>query len=95
MMDPAEVLGVGPNAGADELRAAYLQKVKQFPPDRSPEEFEKIRDAFEALNDPRRRTRLMIESARPPHNLSSLVDGLPRRREFTGPQVWRDVLKNK
>jgi curved DNA-binding protein CbpA len=95
MTDPTEILGVGPNAGEEELRAAYLQKVKQFPPDRSPEEFEKIRDAFEVLNDPRKRMQLLIESAKPPANMASLMDGMRPRREFTGPQIWRDVLKTK
>lgn len=33
-MNPYEVLGVNPNAGWDEIRAAYLEKVKKYHPDR-------------------------------------------------------------
>ena len=46
-MDPREVLGVSQDAGEEEIRAAYVRKVKEHPPDRSPEEFERIRNAYE------------------------------------------------
>src|SRR5215813_526208 len=50
--DPRMVLGIPPEAGDEEIRAAYLRKVKKYPPDRAPQEFEKIRDAYETLRDP-------------------------------------------
>ncbi len=37
--DPGEILGVAPYAGDEEIRAAYLRKVKENPPDRSPADF--------------------------------------------------------
>jgi preprotein translocase subunit Sec63 len=93
--DPREVLGVPPNAGEEEIRAAYLRKVKEYPPDRSPEEFEKIRDAFETLRDPRQRTRAMLLSTDPDAPLAALLEGRARRRLFVGPEPWREVLKGK
>lgn len=93
MTDHREVLGIGSNAGEEEIRAAYLRKVKEFPPDRSPEEFETIRDAFEALRDPRKRTRAMLLAADPGALLASLLDADKLRRLFTGPQPWREVLR--
>lgn len=95
MTDPREVLGVPPNAGEEEIRAAYLRKVKEYPPDRSPEEFEKIRDAFETLRDPRQRTRAMLLSTDPGAPLAALLEGRAPRRLFVGPQPWREVLKGK
>ena len=95
MTDPREVLGVPPNAGEEEIRAAYLRKVKEYPPDRSPEEFEKIRDAFETLRDPRKRTRAMLLATDPGAPLAALLDGHASRRLFAGPEVWREVLKGK
>ena len=62
MMDANEILGVAANAGDEEIRAAYLSKVKEFPPDRAPAEFERIRDAYETLRDPRRRARAMFSA---------------------------------
>jgi hypothetical protein len=94
-MSPTEILGVAANASEDEIRRAYLEKVKQFPPDRSPEEFERIRDAWEKLRDPRSRAKAMLLAPDVNVPLVSLVDGHKQRRIFAGPQPWREVLKSK
>ena len=94
-MDARKILGVGPDATDAELRAAYLRGIAQYPPDRSPEEFEKLRDAFETLKDPRRRTIAMLESVSPFDPMSALPDGRTERREFAGPMAWLEVLKGK
>ena len=52
-MDPREVLGVNQDAGEEEIRAAYVRKVKEHPPDRTPEEFERIRDAYDRSEERR------------------------------------------
>lgn len=90
--DPRQVLGLPPQAEGEEIRAAYLRKVKEFPPDRAPREFEKIRDAYESLKDPRRRARQIL-SADPSQPLVSLLEGRAARRRFTGPGPWLAVLK--
>ena len=89
--DPRQVLGIPPEAGDEEIRAAYLRKVKEFPPDRAPQEFEKVRDAYETLRDPRRRVRELL-SVDPKQPLVSLLDGCAERR-FTGPEPWLAVLR--
>jgi curved DNA-binding protein CbpA len=94
-MNAWAVLGIPINAGEEEIRSAYLAKVKEHPPDRSPEEFERIRDAYETLRDPRRRMRDMLLSADPEVPLVSLVEGQPAPRRFTGPRPWLEVLKKK
>ena len=95
-MEANEILGVAANAREDEIRAAYLSKVKEFPPDRAPAEFEKIRDAYDTLRDPRKRARTMFltgnESNAP---LVSLIEGRATRRIFAGPKPWREVLRGK
>ena len=53
--DPYAVLGISLNADDERIRAAYVAKVKQYPPDRSPTEFEEVRDAYNLLRDRRRR----------------------------------------
>lgn len=93
--DPFVVLGVGPQAGNDEIRAAYLTLVKQYPPDRAPEQFERIRDAYEALRDPRRRARHMLFSGDPDAPLASLVGNGKAERNYVGPDAWLAVLKGK
>ena len=95
MKDARQVLGVAPNAGDEEIRAAYLSKVKEFPPDQAPEQFELIRDAYEFLRDPRKRARALFSKAGAGGPLASLLDGHAATRVFAGPQPWREVLKNK
>jgi len=92
MTDPREVLGVSQDAGEDEIRAAYVRKVKEHPPDRSPEEFERIRDAYDSLRDPRRRMRDRLLSVAP---FVSVVEVNARQRRFAGPEPWLEVLKGK
>jgi curved DNA-binding protein CbpA len=92
-MDPRAVLGLSLNATEEEIRAAYLRKVKEYPPERSPEQFEKIRDAYETLRDPRRRMRSLLLSADPEAPLASLAGMEGPQRRFAGPQQWLEVLK--
>jgi DnaJ-class molecular chaperone len=94
-MTASEILGVPVHASSEEIRAAYLEKVKQFPPDRAPEEFEKIRDAYDLLRDPRRRAQAVLNCPEASKSFRSLADGLEARRIFAGPQAWREVLKHK
>jgi curved DNA-binding protein CbpA len=93
-MNPREVLGVNPDAGEEEIRAAYVRKVKEHPPDRSPEEFERIRDAYDNLRDPRRRMRDSLLAVEPFAPFVSVVE-LKAQRRFAGPQPWLEVLKGK
>ena len=93
-MDASQILGVPVEAGEEEIRAAYLKAVIEHPPDRSPEQFEKIRDAYETLRDPRKRMREML-SARPWDPFAALFSGLQSERRFAGPRPWIEVLKTK
>ena len=92
---PQEVLGVAFDATEDEIRAAYLRKVKQYPPDRAPAEFERIRDAYEILRDPRRRALDMLLSGDPQAPLVSLLQGRVPQRRFVGPASWLVLLEEK
>jgi curved DNA-binding protein CbpA len=91
--DPRQILGIALEAGDEEIRAAYLRKVKEHPPDRSPREFERVRDAYEELRDPRRRARRVLLSADPAQPLASLLESGAAERRFTGPDPWLAVLK--
>ncbi len=93
--NPRDVLGVELNAGDDEIRAAYLRKVAEHPPDRSPVEFERVRDAYEVLRDPRRRARHMLFSGEAEPKMVSLIEGRTAERRFTGPGPWLAVLREK
>jgi curved DNA-binding protein CbpA len=91
--DPYRTLGITIESGDEEIRAAYLRKVKEFPPDRAPREFEQVRDAYEMLRDPRRRTRHMLLSVDPKQPIADLLDGRTSERAFAGPEPWLAVLR--
>lgn len=45
-----ELLGVDEKVSADALRRAYLRRIKQHPPERDPEGFRALREAYECLS---------------------------------------------
>jgi len=45
--DPFGLLGIDPDADAKAARLAYTKLIRQFKPEHSPEEFQKIRSAYE------------------------------------------------
>jgi len=53
--DLYERLGVAREASGDEVKRAYRSLVRVYPPERAPEEFKRIRMAYETLSDPRSR----------------------------------------
>jgi curved DNA-binding protein CbpA len=53
--DPFVVLGVDDRATADEVRRAYFRLVRVYSPEAHPEDFKRIRAAYEALRSPLRR----------------------------------------
>ena len=51
MQTPYELLDVAAIADDDAIKLAYLQKVKDYPPDRDPEQFQRMRMAYETIKD--------------------------------------------
>lgn len=49
--DARELLQVDADADADDIRRAYLRAVKAHPPERDPEAFRSVREAFELCRD--------------------------------------------
>lgn len=52
--DPYLLLDVRPGASADQIRRAYLRRVKMYKPDRHPAEFRKVREAYDRLREQER-----------------------------------------
>ncbi len=96
--DPYSVLGIEPTAGDEAIRAAYLAKLKLYPPDRAPDEFERVREAYDVLRDKRQRARTMLFSAGHDQPIASLLEtaiggtGKPR---YADPGAWLAVLQGK
>ena len=78
------VLGLPFPATDEEIRGAYLNLVKRFPPERFPEQFAGITEAYEALKDATRRTHMMLEGflqARYPEEEIQLLNRLAKADE--------------
>src|SRR5690606_37765882 len=45
--DPFELLGAAPDAGAEELKRVYVERIKVYRPERAPDEFARLNAAFE------------------------------------------------
>ena len=69
--NPFDVLGVDETASDDEIKKAYFQKVRQFTPEKHPERFKQIRQAYDLLKDPS--LRLEAEVFRPANPPSPAV----------------------
>jgi len=91
---PHLVLGVSNRASPEAIRAAYLEKVAEHPPDRDPAMFEKVRDAYETLSDPKRRRELLLTSEDPSEPLVLLLEG-KTARNFVGPELWIETLRKE
>jgi len=89
------VLGLSPQASDEEIRQRYLQLVRENPPSRAPEYFQKITSAYEALKDERTRvaTRLFgtLQYADLEMALMDLVRANPSRRKGPGLKALLDA----
>ena len=93
--DPWAILGIPVHADDQQIRTAYLQKVKNYPPDRAPQQFEQIRDAYEVLRDPQRRSKSLIISVDPEAALASLLRDGTNERHFVGADLWLAALNER
>jgi hypothetical protein len=93
--NPQRILGVPQDAKPDEIRTAYLNKIREYPPEKSPAEFERVRDAYTMLNDAHYRTRLMLQSADPELSMELLLDDQKQTRQFVGPEVWLAAMREQ
>ncbi len=59
-MTPYEILGINSSSDDKTIRNAYLRLVKEHSPDRDPEKFKKIADAYETVKDENRRLKYYL-----------------------------------
>ena len=66
MKNHYETLGIESTADAQQIKRAYFNMVKQFPPERFPDEFKEIRAAYDALSDEASRAKYDETASLPP-----------------------------
>ena len=82
MKDPYLRLGVAEDADDATIHAAYLAAIQACPPDRDPEHFAAIRQAYETIKTQRDRLAFELFDKAPPDHEDLLERAYPR----TAPQ---------
>lgn len=65
-MNPFLILRVSPGAGDPEIRRAYLDAIRKFPPESEPERFQTISHAYEQIRDEKSRLKYLLFDRVPP-----------------------------
>ncbi|MCI5212369.1 MAG: J domain-containing protein, partial [Candidatus Electrothrix sp. ATG2] len=60
MKTPYEILGISEECDDKTVKQGYLLMVKQFPPERFPEDFQRIRHAYEKIKTEKDRAALEL-----------------------------------
>lgn len=66
MLNPYQVLGVDASATEAEIKKAYFQLVRKHTPERDPERFKQIREAYEQLRSAEARSKTEVHSFNDP-----------------------------
>ena len=80
MLTPYLVLRLPPDASEEEIRRRYLQLVRENPPERAPERFQRITAAYEALKDEGKRMETAVLGASRYDDFELALDDLVRAR---------------
>jgi curved DNA-binding protein CbpA len=79
MTDPYEVLGLDRDADETAIRKRYLELVRQYPPDRDPQRFGEIREAYEKLRDPAERMNALLFDLKSTDSMDIILSELRNR----------------
>ncbi|MBF0530461.1 MAG: J domain-containing protein [Deltaproteobacteria bacterium] len=83
-MDPYFILGISPDAGDEVIQARYRELVIGFPPDKAPDRFTEIRQAYESVRTERARIKTHLFRFDPLPDMNGLISRLktttPRKR---------------
>ena len=81
MSDPYAVLGLATDSDDDTIRRRYLALVREFPPERHPEKFAAVRQAYESLRDLNTRLRHQLFEAGKKDTVDAIVEELACRSQ--------------
>ncbi len=79
MSDPYQVLGLPADSDDDAIRRRYLELVKQFSPEKHPEKFAQVRQAYESLRDLTTRLRHRLFEAGKNESVDVIIEELSCR----------------
>ncbi len=94
-MDPYQILKIDDNNVSDErIHQAYLKAVQQYPPDKNPDAFQQIREAYEMIKTQEDRTRIYLFGIETSQSFSEVLpDGKKRIRAGVG--MWISMIESE
>jgi len=93
-MNPYQLLGIPEDSEEDDaIRNAWLEAVRRFPPEKAPEQFSRIREAYELIRDREARFRLRTFGDKRLRDLALLAGFFPAERNHAGPALWLAVTR--
>jgi hypothetical protein len=87
-LDPFAVLGVSATASDEDVRARYLELVRQYSPENEPERFQQIHRAYQAASDPLLAARKLLQATPEIETWQSVLD----QQEKDPPRIPVQVL---
>jgi len=73
MKTPFDILDVAEDATDEAIKKAYLQKVRQYTPERAPQQFQEVRTAYETIQTQKQRLKYQLFHHEPP-SLDALLE---------------------
>lgn len=99
MYFPYLVLDVPETATDDDVRRAYLQKISEFPPERTPDEFQRVCDAYALIKTELDRARLRLFGMPSPSLSTKLAELVPKekaaKRYNVGVNAWIEATAGR
>jgi len=93
---PYEALEIAESVDQKEVRRAYLQKIREFPPEKSPVKFQEVTQAYQLIKDETERIRLQIfgmPGRKSNRKLYDLLPDPPDQRSKIGIEAWLSFLR--
>jgi tetratricopeptide (TPR) repeat protein len=82
------LLGINENSSEQELKSAFLMKVREFPPHKHPAQYKKLRQAYECLNSSEERKKY-VANLNSGGQISELQEKINSSFEL---ENWKDVI---
>jgi len=82
------ILGITIEASEEEIRSAYLEKIRGISQETEPERFEALRTAFRLLKDPVQRTIVTVGIPPTGDSVHRFLEIATGERRYTGPDAW-------
>jgi len=96
MKYPYDILSIDESAKQSEIRSAYIKKIQVFTPEKYPEKFQEINEAYNMIKDEVKRAELSVFGVQGFKKNERLADMLVEdhsTRNRIGIDTWLDLMK--